>query len=63
MDEKLQVQAGDVVTLKSGGPSMVVEAWSDSHAYCTWFEGEVHKSANFPLAGLMPASAPTDKPE
>lgn len=38
MEEK-QLESGDVVRLKSGGPPMVVRAVSGDTAYCQWYAG------------------------
>ena len=34
-----QIQAGDVVVLKSGGPEMTVKWVSGTECYCEWFDG------------------------
>jgi uncharacterized protein YodC (DUF2158 family) len=55
------LKAGDVVRLKSGGPTMTVESVGELHGaptvWCTWF-GEQHKMerGDFPLDSLTPAS-------
>ena len=38
MQEK-QLETGDVVRLKGGGPPMVVRAVSGDTAYCQWYSG------------------------
>lgn len=50
---------GDIVQLKSGGPKMVVESWSDfSKNYdCSWFAGSKHNSQTFKEEALQPYSA------
>ena len=54
-----EIQKGDVVQLKSGGPKMTVEdvdkyslgAIKDE-ALCKWFDGEVLKEGVFALSSL-----------
>jgi len=41
-------KSGDLVELKSGGPTMTVDLdWSDGTYQCTWFAGAKHNRANF----------------
>ena len=37
-----QIATSDTVTLKVGGPMMVVIDWEDSEPVCAWFEREPH---------------------
>ncbi|WP_429064411.1 YodC family protein [Aeromonas veronii] len=48
---------GDVVYLKSTGPAMTVVAINDNDMNpikCSWFEGDVLKTGNFPQEALEP---------
>ena len=46
------IQAGDVVALRTGGPTMVVKARSQNLAYCAWTtDGRLH-SGTFEVASL-----------
>jgi uncharacterized protein YodC (DUF2158 family) len=52
-----QIQAGDTVCIKSGGPTMTVERLfkgvkDEPKAACQWFEGSKMMSANFSVAAL-----------
>ena len=47
-----QIQSGDVVWLKSGGPSMTVYAAEKNTARCDWFENNEHKQATFRIGQL-----------
>ena len=40
MEQKMTtaIKAGDIVTLKSGGPKMTVAWVEDGQAYCEWFD-------------------------
>lgn len=49
-DEK--IKAGDVVQLKSGGPSMTVQYLSGHAAVCHWFNGNDAKQYEFYLDQL-----------
>ena len=56
-----ELQIGDVVQLKSGGPIMTISNIGDySHsggpakgAYCEWFDGNINKKALFDLRALV----------
>jgi uncharacterized protein YodC (DUF2158 family) len=54
MDE---IKAGDVVSLKSGGPDMTVTSVGDNYgtqsAWCAWFVGAKEASGVFPLVALQ----------
>lgn len=54
MSEKFQV--GDLVVLKSGGPSMTFggEAALTGGAICYWFEGTTRHCETFPFGTLKP---------
>ena len=51
------IQAGDVVQLKSGGPYMTVAGIEEGEAYCEWFEGKKNAGAKFPLTSLVKSTA------
>ena len=62
-----QIQVGDLVELKSGGPDMTVEkiyegANGEQRAACQWFDGVKPMSGAFPLTSLKPASKPHSGP-
>jgi uncharacterized protein YodC (DUF2158 family) len=40
-------QEGEVVQLKSGGPSMTVEGYEDGLVICVWFEKTDRKTSAF----------------
>lgn len=46
------MQIGNVVRLKAGGPKMTVNAISETHAKCKWFDGAQLCSEDFALANL-----------
>lgn len=50
------LKIGDVVTLKSGGPSMTIEDIGEyryvTKALCTWFDGNKKISDTFKLEAL-----------
>lgn len=50
-----QIQAGDVVELKSGGPNMTVKWISGTECYCEWFDGKKVVGSNFEITSLRPA--------
>lgn len=42
-DNRRQYKVGDIVQLKSGGPSMVINMVDDNQIQCLWFfDGEVY---------------------
>ena len=48
-----QFKVGDIVMLKSGGPSMTVEEiQADGRVACSWFDGKSLKSAVF-VPGML----------
>jgi len=56
-----QIQPGDVVQLKSGGPKMTVsEVGPDGagqiRAWCQWFEGTKAHADSFPVTSLKLAT-------
>ena len=59
-----ELKIGDVVLLKSGGPSMTVEEIGDyefvgRRAKCTWFEGKKRHSDLFVIETLEPPPVPS----
>ena len=59
MDE---LEVGDVVKLKSGGPKMTIK-WVEpsSIANCQWFLGDTLKDGNFSLASLQKVTEEVEK--
>lgn len=63
MSVERELQIGDVVTLKSGGPKMTIENIGlysyekTESAKCSWFEGTKEKSALFKLTSLKLADS------
>ncbi len=62
----VQIKAGDVVKLNSGGPAMTVEGLSDagpvglvSHAYVVWFNFHERCQGNFALTSLTRVDRPS----
>ncbi len=57
-----QFKEGDVVSLKSGGPTMTIEGIGDygmsikEKAFCVWFEGTKRHEALFELSSLTPVT-------
>ena len=51
-----QIKVGDVVALKSGGPSMTVNSIADHYgtltAWCAWFDGKKQSTGTFPVTSL-----------
>jgi uncharacterized protein YodC (DUF2158 family) len=52
----VEIKAGDVVMLKSGGPTMTVSSVGDYYgtmsAWCVWFDGRKQSTGTFPLTSL-----------
>jgi uncharacterized protein YodC (DUF2158 family) len=52
-----QIQVGDTVELKSGGPTMTVDEIGNvdriPKAWCSWFHDTEHKKGVFPLTSLV----------
>ncbi len=48
-----EFSSGDVVQLKSGGPSMTIRWVEDNEAYCEWFDGASNKGAKFSINQLQ----------
>jgi uncharacterized protein YodC (DUF2158 family) len=57
-----QFKEGDVVSLKSGGPTMTIEGIGTygystrEKAFCVWFEGTKKHDALFELSSLTPVN-------
>jgi len=55
-------EIGDMVELKSGGPSMTIERFDtiggQPSAWCTWFVGGQRTDADFALDSLQKISSP-----
>jgi uncharacterized protein YodC (DUF2158 family) len=53
----MNIQAGSVVKLKSGGPAMTVTRVANEQGtvfvYCTWFVGTKKEQGHFPPEALM----------
>ncbi len=48
MPKESKYKIGDIVRLKSGGPSMTVNSiLGDGHIYCHWFAGDKLNSGSF----------------
>lgn len=54
-DEEPTFKPGQVVRLKSGGPSMTVSFEEHGLTACQWFTGPKLESAKFPATSLAPA--------
>lgn len=48
--------AGDVVELKSGGPSMTIKWIKEDDAWCEWFDGKKAEGRKFALVSLKKLS-------
>lgn len=46
------LKPGDLVKLKSGGPTMTYGSKEYASAWCYWFAGTAEKVAKIPLAAL-----------
>lgn len=53
-------KGGDLVQLKSGGPPMTIQEWSESQKkwLCVWFKGASQDRGYFTEASLQPYIAP-----
>lgn len=59
MKNQMEIKPGDIVTLKSGGPKMTVEAFykPDTTKFdCAWFKGAEKISGTFSVVALVKAS-------
>lgn len=45
--------AGNLVSLKSGGPKMTVESVSGNNVECVWFSGTAYVRETFPWQALV----------
>lgn len=52
-----QIQSGDVVVLKSGGPHMTVKWVDGKECYCEWFDGKKAVGSSFDLTSLRPVDS------
>lgn len=50
-----EFKTGDLVKLKSGGPTMTVQSVVDDRVYCQWFAGSKLDSGSFPRESLVRA--------
>ena len=54
-----EINVGDTVQLKSGGPMMTVSSVSDHYgvltAWCDWFDGKKAVNGTFPVTSLTHA--------
>jgi uncharacterized protein YodC (DUF2158 family) len=61
-----EIRAGDLVHLKSGGPTMTAESVSTEHNItlvgCAWFEGKQLRRQTFSPAALAKGQSPEDAP-
>ena len=48
----MQLSAGDIVRLKSGGPLMTIRWIEDGQAYREWFDGKENRGASFTVPQL-----------
>jgi uncharacterized protein YodC (DUF2158 family) len=49
----MDINAGDIVRLKSGGPNMTVQWAEDGTAYCIWFDAKATKQdGRFTIASI-----------
>jgi uncharacterized protein YodC (DUF2158 family) len=54
----MTIKIGDIVCLKSGGPTMMVEAWgggSIGEFICSWFDGSKRVKSTFQPKALVKA--------
>lgn len=48
----MEIQQGDVVVLKSGGPKMTVASADAKSCLCQWFQGDNLREGSFPSSAL-----------
>ena len=55
-ERKFKFKSGDIVKLKSGGPSMTVQEWDKlNESYrCKWFAGNKVQTGHFEEDSLVP---------
>ncbi|QZH75510.1 MAG: DUF2158 domain-containing protein [Erythrobacter sp.] len=49
----MEITKGQVVQLKSGGPTMTVEWVEGEEAYCVWFDGKKTAGQKFKCSSLQ----------
>ena len=50
----MKFKVGDLVKLKSGGPTMTVNSWKHYGRWeCTWFSGKKHETGEFSPDALV----------
>jgi uncharacterized protein YodC (DUF2158 family) len=63
MPRKIEVEAGDVVMLRSGGPALTVTGIDGETVRCLWYadEAEVFRTADLPLVALTEIETDEDE--
>ncbi len=54
----MNFKAGDIVKLKSGGPSMTITEVNSGDARCVYFLDKKLEYASLPVISLVPAPSP-----
>lgn len=60
MEQSQSLKAGDVVRLKSGGPSMTIDRITDGVAVCIRFMSDVRLEERFSLIALEREKSPEE---